>query len=441
MNSSTSEKLAPEFLPDSRKDEIYRKIKWRLLPFLVICYVIAHIDRSNIGFAKLEFSADLGFSDAVYGLGASLFYLGYALFEVPSNLMLHKIGVRKTLLRIMVAWGLVGAVTAFMVLPYHFYIVRFLLGVAEAGFFPGVLLYLTFWIPSRRRASVMATFLASMAISGVLGGPISGALMHWFDGVLGMQGWQWLFIIECLPAVFLGIVAYFYLSDRPADAKWLTLAERAVVAADMEADRPKGKDVPHSYGAALKNSKFWGMVALGFGIMSSTSGLFLWLPSIIKQAGFTSVLHIGLLSAVPFLVAVVTQYLTARNSDRVQERRRHAGIAAFIGAAGWLTLPLVTHSPWLALVVLTVVAAGTMSAMGPFWSMPAALLTGTAAAGGIATITALAGIGNLITPAVTGWIVTHTGSMTYTQLLYGAILATGALIMFALIKHDAKARV
>lgn len=441
MATPTSEKTNSVFQSRGRQDAIWRKIQWRILPFLVVCYIVAFIDRSNIGFAKLEFSGDLGFSDAVYGLGASLFYLGYILFEVPSNLLLHKVGVRKTFLRIMIPWGLVAAVTAFMTVPGHYYVLRFLLGVTEAGFFPGVLLYLTYWIPSGRRAKVMAIFLASIAVSGVIGGPISGVIMHAFDGVLDLAGWQWVFIIEGLPACLLGVTAYILLSDRPAQAKWLSDEERDFVATEMEADQPKGDKVPHSYGAALRNKSFWGMAALGFGIMTSTSGLFLWVPTIIKQAGHTGVLAIGLISAIPFLVAVVFQYLNARHSDKVMERRRHAGVAAVIGAAGWVVLPLVSDMPWVAIVVLTVIATGTMAAMGPFWSMPPALLRGTAAAGGIATITAFAGIGNLITPAVSGWISATTGSLNYTQLMYGLVLGVGALVMFTLIKHDTKAGV
>ncbi len=421
-------------LEEQRRDAVYRTIKWRILPLLVVCYVVAFVDRSNIGFAKLEFAGPLGFSDAVFGLGASLFYLGYVLFEVPSNLMLHKVGARKTLLRIMIPWGLASAAAAFMVAPWHFYTLRLLLGVFEAGFFPGVLLYLSYWIPSARRASVMAIFLASMGISGVVGGPMSGGIMHALDGAWGLDGWQWLFVVEGLPACVLGVVAFFVLSDRPESARWLTPAERAFVAGELERDRPRGEKVPHSYAAALRDRRFWGLAALGFGIMTSTSGLFLWLPTILKGAGTLSVAQIGVVSAVPFLAAVVVQYLNARHSDRTQERRRHAGSFALVGAAGWLLLPVAAHQTWLALAVLTVIAVGTMGAMGPFWSMPSAMLAGTAAAGGIATITAFAGIGNLITPAVTGWLSSTTGTQVYNQLLYGAVLGIGALVMFLLVR-------
>jgi sugar phosphate permease len=256
-----------------------------------------------------------------------------------------------------------------------------------------------------------------------------------------MQGWQWLFIIEGLPACALGVIAYFYLSDRPADAKWLTPDERELATADIEASRPTGHHVSHSYGQALKNKKFWGLAALGFGIMTSTSGLFLWIPSIIKNAGVTSILDIGLISAVPFLVGVIVQFLLARSSDRTQERRRHAGISALISAAGWLMLPMASQSTWAAIAVLTLIAAGTLGAMAPFWSMPPALLSGTAAAGGIATITAIAGIGNLITPVLTGWISAQTGSLALTQVLYGAVLGIGSLLMFTLVRTPSDTRI
>jgi sugar phosphate permease len=430
--------LGTERADDSRLDAVYRTIKWRILPLLMVSYVVAFVDRSNIGFAKLEFAPALGFSDAVFGLGASLFYLGYVLFEVPSNLMLHRIGARRTFLRIMLPWGLVSAAAAFMVDPIHFYALRFLLGVFEAGFFPGVLLYLSYWIPSSRRAGAMALFLSAMAISGIVGGPISGGIIEAFDGLWGLHGWQWLFIVEGLPACVLGVVVFAVLSDRPQSARWLSAEDRRLVADEMERDRPKGDKVPHSYAAALRNRRFWGLTALGFGIMTSTSGLFLWLPTIVKNSGSLSVGQIGMVSAIPFVVAVVVQYANARHSDRVQERRCHAGLSALVGAAGWLVLPLVADSTWIALAVLTVIAAGTMGAMGPFWSMPSAMLAGTAAAGGIATITAIAGVGNLITPAVTGWLSATTGSQVYNQLLYGAVLAVGTALMFTLVRPSTR---
>ncbi|MYU16114.1 MFS transporter [Streptomyces sp. SID8361] len=419
---------------DPRRDTVYRKIKWRILPLLVVCYVVAFVDRSNIGFAKLEFAGPLGFSDAVFGLGASLFYLGYVLFEVPSNLMLHKVGARKTFLRIMIPWGLASAVTAFMTTPAHFYTVRFLLGVFEAGFFPGVLLYLSFWIPAERRASVNALFLSAMAISGIVGGPVSGAIIDAMDGIGGMDGWQWVFLVEGLPACALGFVAYFVLSDGPESASWLSPDDRRLVVADLERGRPTGAKVPHSYGAALRSRRFWGLAALGFGIMTSTSGLFLWLPTILKDSGSLGVGQVGLVSAIPFVLAVVAQYLNARHSDRTQERCMHAGVFAVAGTVGWLLLPLVAQQTWPALAVLSLIAVGTMGAMGPFWAMPAALLTGTAAAGGIATITAFAGIGNLVTPSVTGWLSSTTGTQSYNQLLYGAVLGIGTLLMFLLVR-------
>ena len=283
----------------------------------------------------------------------------------------------------------------------------------------------------------MAVFLASMGISGVIGGPVSGAIMHLMAGVGGLSGWQWLFIIEGLPACALGVVAFYYLSDRPATAPWLTKAERDQVAADIAEDTPPTEQVAHSFGAALRSRRFWGLAALGFGIMTSTNGLFLWLPTIIKNAGHASVLEVGLFSAIPFVFAVTVQYLNARHSDRTQERRLHAARFAAIGAVGWLVLPLVASTPWAAITVLTVIAIGTMGAMGPFWSMPATLLKGTAAAGGIATITTISGIGNLITPAITGWISSVTGSLTLSQLLYGAVLGTCLIVMLVLIRKPA----
>jgi len=396
------------------------------MPLLVVCYIVSFIDRTNVGLAKIEFMGDLGFNNAQYGLGAGIFYLGYILLEIPSNQALAKIGARLTLLRIMVLWGVCCVALAWMSTPTHFYVLRFLLGAAEAGFFPGVLLYLTFWIPSRRRARFTAIFMASIPIAGLLGGPIAGFILTGMDGLAGWRGWQWLFVVEGLPAIILGLVVYFTLSDRPANARWLSPDERLRVQADLDADKRSAPPSAHAtFGAALRDPAFYVLGILGFAIMVSTAGVFFWLPSIIAESGVADTRVIGMLSAVPFIIAVIVQYAVARHSDATQERRWHAAVPVLLGAFGWIALPAVSDSVPLALIALTVATTGSLAAMGPFWSLPPAMLSGTAVAGGIALVTTLAGLGNFLSPVLVGWLVDQTGSLAAGQVYFGVLMLIG----------------
>lgn len=424
---------------ESLADATYRKVLWRLMPFLIVCYVVAFIDRSNIGFAKLQFTQDLGFSEAVYGFGAGIFYIGYILCEIPSNLFLAKYGVRKTLLRIMVLWGLCCVALAFMTTPLHYYGLRLLLGAAEAGLFPGILLYLTFWVPAARRARFTALFMASIPISGVLGGPLAGWIMQEFAGALDMKGWQWLFIIEGMPAVLLGFVAYWYLQDHPAASRWLTPQQKSLIEEDLRRDQLAQQAHSHpSFAAALKDVRFYSLAAPAFAIMVSTGGVFFWLPTILRRAGITSVWDVGMLSAIPFIAAFVAQFLVARHSDKTLERRWHTAAPTLVGAAGWCLLPAVSNSTTLSLVMLTLATAGTFAAMGPFWTLPSAFLSRTAAAGGIALISTLAGLGNFISPALVGWLVDRTGTLVVGQFYFGGLLVLGALVLLIGIRPPAR---
>lgn len=412
---------------DAVAETAYRKMMWRLMPFLVLCYLAAFVDRSNVGFAKLQFLHDLGFTEAIYGVGAGLFYLGYMLFEVPSNLHLARHGARATLLRIMVLWGLTSAAMAVMRTPLQFYGLRALLGAAEAGFFPGVLLYLTYWVPPQRRARFTSLFMMSIAISGVVGGPLAGLIMGSLDGWRDLRGWQWLFIIEGLPSCVLGVVAYFYLSDRPAQARWLSVDEKAAVAADLA---PSVRPEPGRHGdilAALRDSRFFTITAMAFALFTSVSGVTLWLPTVLRNSGLSGVLQIGLLSAIPYSIGAVAQYLVGRSSDRRLERRIHAAIPALCGAVGWTLLPSVSTQPGLALAVMTLATAGTLAAMPPFWSLPPALLSGTAAAAGIALVSTVGSLGSFLSPMVIGWLAEKTGSLAAGQYYVAGILAVGAL--------------
>jgi len=411
-------------------DATYQLIAWRLIPLLMLGYVSAYVDRSNIGFAKLQFLADLRLTETMYGIGAGLFYLGYCLFEVPSNLVLAKIGARATFLRIMVLWSLCSAALAFIHDATHFYVLRFLLGAAEAGFFPGVLFFLSQWAPASRRARFTAVFMSAMALSGIIGGPLAGWIMHSLDGAAGLKGWQWLFLVEGAPGIVLGLLSYWLLADKPADAKWLSDDQKRWIAEDLARDA-SGRDVQrhHDFIGALKDRRLYVLAMMSIALISGIGGISLWLPSIVRSSGVTDILHIGLLSAVPYVVAVVTQQLVARSSDRRQERRWHAAIPAAVAAVGWFLLPFVEDMTWVALGMLTLMTAGSFGATGPFWSLPASYLSGTAAAGGIAIVTTFGGISGFISPIVVGWATTATGSLAAGQIYYGSLMALGAVVL------------
>jgi MFS family permease len=416
--------------PSSPPDRVYQKIMWRIIPFLIVCYVVAFLNRQNVGFAKLQFMHDLRFSETVYGIGGGMFYLGYILFEIPSNLYMAKSGVRKTLLRIMVLWGLCAAAMAFMKGQNQFYILRGLLGAAEAGLFPGVLLYLTYWIPAARRAYFTAMFMFSIGMTGIIGGPLSGGIMHWLEGAGGLKGWQWLFIVDGLPSCVLGIAAYFVLSDDPTRARWLTSSEREIVLSDLEKDRSVATRKSHgSLGPALHDYRFYLLMVMGYALLVSAGGVFLWLPTIIRNAGVKGIWNIGLFSSIPFLVGTVVQIAVARHSDRKFERRWHAAVPAIVGAIGWVALPIFQHNLPAALAMITLATTGTLAAMGPFWTMPSAFLAGSAGPAGIAIITTVAGFGSFLSPILVGWTATRTGSLAVGLYYFAAIMFLGALAM------------
>jgi sugar phosphate permease len=410
-------------------DVVYRKVQWRLLPVLMVCYVLAFLDRSSISFAKLQFSHDLGFSEAVYGFGAGIFYVGYMSFAVPCNLFLAKKGVRLTLLIIMMAWGLTEAFMAAMRTPMQYYVLRLVLGAAEAGLFPGVLLYLTYWVPASRRGRFTAVFMTAVALSGIIGGLLSAAIMDGFHGLAGLAGWQWLFIVAGLPSCAMGVVAYFYLSDGPAQASWLTETERQVIANELQGDHKGTGRRPHrSFSQALRDPRFYMLACMAYALFASVSGFNFWLPQIVRDSGVASLRSIGLLAAVPWLAGAVAMILAGRFSDRHFEHRRwHTASAALVAAVAWGMLPVAGRHPVSALVVLTLATAATLAAMVPFWTMPAALMSGTAAAAGIALFSLVGSAGSLISPVLVGLVADSTGSLESTHYYYTAVMAAGAL--------------
>ena len=409
---------------------VYRKIGWRLLPFIFFIYIINQLDRINISFAKLQFMQDLHLSEAAYGLGAGLFFIGYLLFEVPSNLYLHKVGARLTFLRIMILWGAVSAGMCLVRTPTQLYVARFLLGAAEAGFFPGVILYLTYWFPARRRARMTSIFVMAISAAGILGGPLSGMIMRSLAGVLGLKGWQWLFIAEGLPVVALGVVTYYFLDNGPASAKWLSAAEKALVVRELEADqRLKDEHSPKRLGRALRDPKVYVASLIYFSVLAGTNAIALWMPTLIKAQGLTNVVTIGWLSCIPYVAALAGTYLFGRSSDRMMERRWHTAVAIALTAVCFASLSLGRGLPVVTVAVLGLAAAGIYGAVVTFWAIPAAYLQGSAAAGGIAMISSLGALGGFSSPTILGAVMSHTGSLYMGFAALAGILFAGALLV------------
>lgn len=411
----------------------YRKIAWRLLPFLVFLFVLAWIDRVNVGFAKLAMLDDLGFSEAVYGLGAGIFFIGYFLFEVPSNLLLEKIGARRTLARITILWGLTSVAMAYVESPMSFYVLRFLLGAFEAGFFPGVVLYLTYWFPAAQRARINGMFMTSFAIAGVVGGPIAGLIMSRMVGVGSLANWQWLFIIEGIPSVLAGIAVLRYLPEKPAQAKWLTQAERdhvSQVIAREDAAPEKHSDLK----SLVRNPKVWLCALVYFCIVSGNATIAFWSPSVIKSLGIDNNMTIGLLAAIPFIIGTLAMVWNGHHSDQTGERRAHCAIAALLAGLGLIATGLCLGNATLALIALTVAAAGILAAFPVFWSIPGAFLAGTAAAGGIALINCIGNLAGFVAPYMIGFLRTLTGSLSAGLYFVAALEILAAVMVFLLFK-------
>ncbi|MDB5518851.1 MAG: D-galactonate transporter [Tardiphaga sp.] len=409
---------------------VLRKITLRIVPFVMLLYFIAFIDRVNIGFAALTMNKDLGFSPTVFGFGAGIFFLGYFLFEVPSNLVLDKVGARIWIARVMITWGLISGAMAFVQGAASFYALRFLLGAAEAGFFPGIILYLSYWFPARQRAAVTAIFMAAAPLSTVLGSPVSGALLE-MHGLLGLSGWQWMFIVEAVPAVILGVVVLFYMTDRPAQAKWLNDDERRWLVTTMNAEAAKkAGTASHSVWRGLADLRVIALSLVYFGTSAGLYTLGIWAPQIIKEFGLSS-LQVGFLNALPGVVAVAAMVLWARHSDRSGERTWHVVGACLLASLG-LVLAGFAGSVIAVLLALTLVNVGISSAKPPLWSMPTLFLSGSAAAAGIATINSIGNLGGFVGPAMIGWIKDLTGSFRGGLFFVAGLLVLSAVLTLVL---------
>ncbi|WP_434447398.1 MFS transporter [Lentzea sp. E54] len=410
--------------PTVAPPELYRRIGWRILPLLVVCYLFAYLDRVNIGFAKLQMSEDIGISESVFGLAAGIFFLGYVLFEVPSNLLLRRIGTRKTIFRIMLLWGITSAGMLFVHDATSFYVLRFLLGVFEAGFAPGVIFYLTYWYPRARMGAAMSVLMIPGPLGSMLGGPASSLLISGLDGSAGLAGWQWMFLVEGLPCVVLAFVVLKFLPNGPGDARWLTPGERSLLAQDLAASQESGE---HRFRKVLTDPRVYGLAFGYFCLISGLYGVSFWLPTILSENGVRSVVAIGLWSAVPYAAALVLMRVLARHSDATGERRRHTVVPTVVAAAG-MAVAAVTGSVFsISMTALIVATACMWGAYTVFWSVPATFLKGDAAAGGIAFINSIGLLGGFFSPTLIGYVKESTGSTEIGLLTLVGLLVAGAV--------------
>ena len=418
---------------DDRLDALYRRVSWRLMPFLFLCYVAAYLDRVNVGFAKLQMLNDLRFSDTVYGVGAGIFFIGYFIFEVPSNLLMTRTGARIWIARIMISWGLISSALMFANSVASFYVLRFLLGAAEAGFFPGIILYLTYWYPAHRRARMVALFMSGVAVAGIVGGPLSGWIMKTFAGLYGLSGWQWLFLLEGLPSVLIGIWTLFYLDDGIRAARWLSEDDKQRLERAIAEDRQQQHSM--SLAQLFRSGKVWLLALVYFLCVMGLYGVSFWLPQLIKNSGVTDVFDIGLLSAIPYCVAALVMVLAARHSDRTGERRWHTAIAALAGALGLVAATIYSDNTVVALAALSVATAGILTTFPIFWSLPTAMLGGTAAAAGIAMINSIGNLAGFVSPYLVGAIRDATHSTANGIYLLAVSLLAGALLVVTAVKR------
>lgn len=392
-------------------DRTLRKVRRRVMPLIVLLYFVAYLDRNNVGFAKLTMSEDIGLNSAAYGLGAGIFFLGYALLEVPSNAGMYRFGARKWLARILITWGIFATAMCLVNGETTYYIVRFLLGAAEAGFFPAILFYLTLWFPAAQRVTVLGIFILAQPVSNALGAPVSGLLLQ-MDGVMGLQGWQWLYIIEGIPAIALGLLTPILMTDRPRDAKWLEADERNWLTATMDAElAAKSQSGKHNFMAGLKDKRTLVYSALYFGLVCGIYGLGLWMPTIVAALGKFSTAEVGFIVFIPYAVAAVFVYFWSKRADRTGKRAWHASVSMVLAGVGLVAAGyLLPVNPFLAMVGLTLSAMGIYGAIAPFLSMPSAALTGAAAASGLALVNSLGNLGGFISPYAVGLLKDATGS-------------------------------
>jgi D-galactonate transporter len=408
------------------------RVTARLLPFLLLLYIISWLDRVNVGFAKLQMNADLGMSDTAYGFGAGIFFLAYAACEIPSNFLLVRFGARLWIARIMITWGLISAGMMFVQGETSFYVMRFLLGAAEAGFLPGIVYYLSQWFPRLHRARAVSWFMIGIPLSIVFGGPLSGWIMDRFDEYLGLHGWQWMYLAEGVPAVLLGFVVLGFLTEKPSDARWLTAEQREWLSARIYSEHTEAQTRHRlSFKSALEHPTVWLLALIMFCCQTGSYGLTLWVPTIVKGLSGYSDFDVGLFSAIPYLAAAAGMILVGRSSDRSGERFLHVAIPSVIGALGFIATGMIV-APMAAMIALSVAAIGDYSTRGPFWALPGKFLTGSAAAAGIALINAMGAVGGFVGPYAVGYLKDLTGNFASALYLLAGILFIGAILTMVL---------
>jgi MFS family permease len=420
---------------------VYSKVTWRLIPFLFLCYIFAYIDRVNVGFAKLQMQQDLGMSDTVYGTGAGIFFLGYFFFEIPCNMALQRLGAKYWLGPIMIVWGVVSGCTMFVKGAGEFYAIRFLLGLVESGFFPGVILYLTFWFPRQYRAKMVAAFMTAVPLSGVIGGPISGWLLSRMSAAGGLRGWQWLYLFEALPSVLAGVATLLVLADGPREARWLSDQEKSILLQNLEAEEAEKRSQGqghHTLADAFRSPKVWLLCFVYFGFVMGNYGVGLWLPQIVKETITKDPWYIGLLSTIPWTVAAVVMVLVGHHSDRTGERRWHIALSALVGAVAFSLSALPGISGPLGFLALTIATAGIIAASSTFWSMPTGILSGTAASVGIAWINSVGNLAGFLSPFMVGRIRDATHSMTLALLMLSFFALTSAVVTVTCFSRQTK---
>jgi D-galactonate transporter len=407
------------------------------MPPLFLCYILSFIDRVNVGFAKLQMQRDLGMSDTVFGAGMGIFFIGYFFFEVPSNMILRKIGARRWIGPIMIVWGFVSSAFLFVKSPMTFYAMRFLLGIVESGFFPGIILYLTFWYTDRYRVKMVGAFMSAIALSGAFGSPFSGWIMSRMSGVGGLTGWQWLFLLEGIPSVIMGVVVLRFLDDGPQTATWLDSDERNLLLEELneeEIKKEKRGHVHHTLVDAFKSSSVWILCLVYFGIVMGTYFVSFWMPQLIKDNFATDPWHIGLISMIPWGAAAIAMVVWGHHSDITGERRWHYALPAIIAAVSLVVGGMQGLSPILAIVTLSIATAGIMGGASMFWALPSRILSGAAAAAGIAWINSVGNLAGFVSPYIVGWIRDTTHNPMYSMLVIAASCLISALLVLALVK-------
>jgi ACS family tartrate transporter-like MFS transporter len=425
ISSTSSLQSNTIVLTPEQSANLYSKIIWRLIPLMFICYIIAYVDRINIGFAKLQLREVLGVDESVfgsvYGIGAGLFFIGYFLFEIPSNLILQRVGARIWIARIMIVWGIVSSSMMFIGSTTGFYLIRFILGIAEAGFYPGMILYLTYWFPDKQRAHTVALFATGTVVAGIVGSPLSGAILE-LHGLKGLEGWQWLFLLEGIPAVIMGLVVILVLPDRPQKARWLTSAEKDWIKSRLDEETLQLKGRAHfRLSEAFMSGRIWLLCFIYFLLTIGIYGYEMWMPSLIKEFSLQSYSVVGLINAIPYLIAIVVMLIIGYHSDKTGERRWHVAISAFAAAAGF-GFSAYLQNPYLAMIALMASLVGLKSAMGPFWALSTTFLSGTAAAGGIALINSVGNLGGFVGPTLIGIVNDRTGSIGMSLWILGGVL-------------------